>query len=131
MHKCRVNNKYTYFFIPNTGVALSFDNSVNVYQTTGYHITDDGNNHIHRNETLKSCTEIHRLHSYNAALTLKLLRETVQRYSPKSSTSEGKGHPMTSLGRHRGVEEELILIHKLSGRMRWVVSTTPRPLYPR
>jgi hypothetical protein len=70
MHKCRVNNKYTYFFIPNTGVALSFNNSVNVYQTTGYHITDDGNNHIHRRETLKSCTEIHRLHSYNAALTL-------------------------------------------------------------
>jgi hypothetical protein len=38
---------------------------------------------------------------------------------------------MTCLGRHRGVEEELELIRKLSGRMRWVVSTTPRPLYRR
>jgi len=70
VHKCRVNYKYSYFFIPNTGVALSFDNSVNVYQTTGHHLTDDGNNHINRSETLKSCTKIYRLHSYNAALTL-------------------------------------------------------------
>ena len=38
---------------------------------------------------------------------------------------------MTRLGRHRGVEEELEFIRKLSGRMRWVVSTTPRPLDPR
>ena len=70
MHKCRVNNKYTFFFIPNRGVALSFDIPVNVYQTTCHHNTDDGNNHIHRSEALKSCTEVYRLHSYNAALTL-------------------------------------------------------------
>jgi hypothetical protein len=70
MHKCRVSNKYTFVFIPNTGVALSFDNSVNVYQTTCHHITNDCNNHIHRSESLKSCTEIYRLHSYNAGLTL-------------------------------------------------------------
>jgi hypothetical protein len=38
---------------------------------------------------------------------------------------------MTRLGRHRGVEKEPELIRKLSDRMRWVVSTTSRPLYPR
>jgi hypothetical protein len=40
---------------------------------------------------------------------------------------------MTRLGRHRGVEEERELepIRMLSARRRWVVSTTPLPLYPR
>jgi hypothetical protein len=40
---------------------------------------------------------------------------------------------MTCLARHRGVQEEIELepILKLSARRRRVVSTTPRPLYPR
>jgi hypothetical protein len=37
---------------------------------------------------------------------------------------KGKGHPMIFLCRHRGKAD-------LGARKGWVVSTTPRPLYPR
>jgi hypothetical protein len=45
---------------------------------------------------------------------------------------KGKGHPTTCLRRQRREAElQLQLIRNLGARKGWVVSTTPRPLYPR
>ena len=56
---------------------------------------------------------------------------TVNNYWPKYGKGKGKGHPITG---HEGPEGEQIYSSTLPSTSalneRWVVSTTPRPLYP-
>jgi hypothetical protein len=47
------------------------------------------------------------------------------------SKDKGKGHPITGHRAQRGNRGIAILILDLGARRGWVVSTMPRPLYPR
>jgi hypothetical protein len=49
----------------------------------------------------------------------------------RTCVCKGKDHPITGHQGPRGVRGIALLIFNLGARSGWVVSTTPRPLYPR
>jgi hypothetical protein len=60
--------------------------------------------------------------------TLQHLLILTMLYIRSPQTSKGKGHPTTG---HQGPSGIFTLTLNLGARRGWVVSTTPRPLYPR